>query len=212
MTIISRNVNELSDAWDKRQTSNNAKMLALNEFSIDKLLKVLKQLDDSLDLNKATGKTLDYYGEDVGQKRGNLSDDKFRLLIMTRIAVNVSGCDFQTIIDNIKKLLNCEYDDFHLEEMCEDENNPRPATLAITKMPYTILDKAGFSSEEIYHIIKLLTPIGVGLEFTTLEGTFEFCEINDYEIVDNDKGFADIEETIGGTWSMIIGQDSQLPL
>ena len=94
MTIISRNVNELSDSWDKRQTSNNAKMLALNEFIIDKLLKVLKQLDDSLDLNKATGKTLDYYGEDVGQKRGNLSDDKFRLLIMTRIAVNVSGCDF----------------------------------------------------------------------------------------------------------------------
>ena len=177
--LTSRNVKELSDAWNKAQDSNNAKMLGLNETSVNKLLEVFKQVDDCLDIYKATGKTLDYYGAAVGQPRGNLADDKYRLLIITRIAVNVSGCDYQTVVDNIKRLLNCEYSDFELTELY-DEEEPKPATVSITKMPYTILDKAGFSSEEIYQVIKLLLPIGVGLEFRALEGTFEFCSIEDY--------------------------------
>ena len=209
--LTSRNVKELSDAWNKSQDSNNAKMLGLNEASVDRLLEVFKQIDDCLDIYKATGKTLDYYGEAVGQPRGNLADDKYRLLIITRIAVNVSGCDYQTVIDNIKRLLNCEYSDFELTELY-DEEEPKPATVSITKMPYTILDKAGFSSEEIYQVIKLLLPIGVGLEFRALEGTFEFCSIEDYELVTPEKGFADEEQTFGGTWGMLIGQDSQLPI
>ena len=209
--LTSRNVKELSDAWKKSQDSNNAKMLGLNEASVDRLLEVFKQVDDCLDIYKATGKTLDYYGAAVGQPRGNLADDKYRLLIITRIAVNVSGCDYQTVIDNIKRLLNCEYSDFELTELY-DEEEPKPATVSITKMPYTILDKAGFSSEEIYQVIKLLLPIGVGLEFRALEGTFEFCSIEDYELVTPEKGFADEEQTFGGTWGMVIGQDSELPI
>ena len=209
--LTSRNVKELSDAWKKTQDSNNAKMLGLNETSVNKLLEVFKQVDDCLDIHKAIGKTLDYYGAAVGQPRGNLADDKYRLLIITRIAVNVSGCDYQTVIDNIKRLLNCEYSDFELTELY-DEEDPKPATVSITKMPYTILDKAGFSSEEIYQVIKLLLPIGVGLEFRALEGTFEFCSIEDYELETPEKGFADEEQTLGGTWGMLIGQDSQLPI
>ena len=209
--LTSRNVKELSDAWKKTQDSNNAKMLGLNETSVNKLLEVFKQIDDCLDIYKATGKTLDYYGAAVGQPRGNLADDKYRLLIITRIAVNVSGCDYQTVVDNIKRLLNCEYSDFELTELY-DEEEPKPATVSITKMPYTILDKAGFSSEEIYQVIKLLLPIGVGLEFRALEGTFEFCSIEDYELVTQEKGFADEEQTFGGTWGMVIGQDSELPI
>ena len=209
--LTSRNVKELSDAWKKTQDSNNAKMLGLNETSVNKLLEVFKQVDDCLDIYKSTGKTLDYYGAAVGQPRGNLADDKYRLLIITRIAVNVSGCDYQTVVDNIKRLLNCEYSDFELTELY-DEEEPKPATVSITKMPYTILDKAGFSSEEIYQVIKLLLPIGVGLEFRALEGTFEFCSIEDYELVMPEKGFADEEQTFGGTWGMVIGQDSELPI
>ena len=209
--LTSRNVKELSDAWNKAQDSNNAKMLGLNEASVNRLLEVFKQINDCLDIYKATGKTLDYYGAAVGQPRGNLADDKYRLLIITRIAVNVSGCDYQTVIDNIKRLLNCEYSDFELTELY-DEEEPKPATVSITKMPYTILDKAGFSSEEIYQVIKLLLPIGVGLEFRALEGTFEFCSIEDYELVTPEKGFADEEQTFGGTWGMVIGQDSELPI
>ena len=209
--LTSRNVKELSDAWKKSQDSNNAKMLGLNETSVNKLLEVFKQIDDCLDIYKATGKTLDYYVAAVGQPRGNLADDKYRLLIITRIAVNVSGCDYQTVVDNIKRLLNCEYSDFELTELY-DEEEPKPATVSITKMPYTILDKAGFSSEEIYQVIKLLMPIGVGLEFRALEGTFEFCSIEDYELVTPEKGFADEEQTFGGTWGMVIGQDSELPI
>ena len=209
--LTSRNVKELSDAWNKAQDSNNAKMLGLNEASVNRLLEVFKQINDCLDIYKATGKTLDYYGASVGQPRGNLADDKYRLLIITRIAVNVSGCDYQTVIDNIKRLLNCEYSDFELTELY-DEEEPKPAMVSITKMPYTILDKAGFSSEEIYQVIKLLLPIGVGLEFRALEGTFEFCSIEDYELVTPEKGFADEEQTFGGTWGMVIGQDSELPI
>ena len=99
--LTSRNVKELSDAWKKTQDSNNAKMLGLNESSVNRLLEVFKQIDDCLDIYKATGKTLDYYGAAVGQPRGNLADDKYRGLIITRIAVNVSGCDYQTVIANI---------------------------------------------------------------------------------------------------------------
>ena len=58
----------------------------------------------------------------------------------------------------------------------------------------------------------MLLPIGVGLEFRALEGTFEFCSIEDYELETPEKGFADEEQTFGGTWGMLIGQDSQLPI
>ena len=209
MDEISKNVKHLSDAWNKEQTGNNAKMLSLNEGSVSTLRAVFKQLYDCLDIEQATGKTLDYYGDAVGQKRGDLSDDKFRVLILYRAAVNVSGVDYQSVVDNIINVLGCSASNFTLKEM-QDEG--QPATVKITDMPYSLLDRIRFTSAEIFQIVKLLLPIGVNLDFAGLDGTFEFCSEADYVLVDNDKSFADEALTVGGTWGMVIGQDDQLPL
>lgn len=205
--LTSKNVSKLPDAFDKRQDSNNAKMLALNEGNISILQQVFEQLHDSLDIYKATGKTLDLYGEAVGQKRGGLNDTKFRFLILSKVAVNTSGVDYETIMDNLIHILGCKYEDVKIIEM---QDHAEPATVKMVAMPFEILGRAGFTSRQAAQIVKLLLPISVNLIFDELQGTFEFAaQDNDY---DEGKGFGNVEQTIGGTLSMLVGEDEEKPL
>lgn len=200
--LTSKNVSKLPDAFDKRQDSNNAKMLALNEGSISKLEQVLEQVRDSLDIYKATGKTLDLYGEAVGQKRGGLNDTKYRFLVLSKVAVNTSGVDYETIMDNLIHILGCNYEDVQIIEM---QDHAEPATVKMVAMPYEILGRAGFTSRQAAQIVKMLLPVCVNLIFEELQGTFEFAaEDNDYN---EKKGFGDIAQTMGGTLGMLVGED-----
>ena len=200
--LTSKNVSKLPDAFDKQQDSNNAKMLALNEGSISVLEQVLDQVDVSTDIYQATGKTLDYYGEIVGQKRGNLNDEKFRLMILSRIAVNTSGVDYMTIMDNVIQILGCRLDDVTIIEM---QDHDEPATLKVTALPYEILGRAGFTSRQAVEMLARLMPIGVKLIAQELQGSFEFAETAD--VYDEHKGFGNIEQTIGGTLGLMVGED-----
>lgn len=204
---ISKNVSRLPDAFDKRQTSNNAKMLAINESSVGVIQQVLEQINESLDIYKAAGKTLDLYGETVGQKRGSLNDTKYRFLILAKVAQNTSGVDYESIMDNLIHILGCNYEDVKLIEMQDDE---QPASVKMVAMPYEILGRAGFTSRQASQIVKMLIPIGVNLIFEELQGTFEFSATdNDY---DEGKGFGNVEQTMGGTLGMLVGEDEEKDL
>lgn len=205
--LTSKNVSKLPDAFDKRQESNNAKMLALNEGSISVLEQVYKQIEDSLDIFKATGKTLDLYGEAYGQQRGALNDTKYRYLILSKIAVNTSGTDYESVMNNLIQILGCNYEDVKIIEM-QDHNEP--AIVKMVAMPYEILGRAGFTSRQASQIVKMLLPIGVNLIFDELQGTFEFADTaDDY---DKNKGFADDGQTFGGTLGMLVGEDEEYNL
>jgi hypothetical protein len=200
--LTSENVKRLPDAYKKTQDSNNAKLLSINERIIERLEAVLEQVDNSADIYQATGITLDYYGDIVGQRRGNLNNEKFRLMILSRVAVNTSGVDYVTIMDNVIRILGCNLEDVSIIEM---QDHDEPATLKVTAFPYEILGRAGFTSRQAVEMIGRLMPIGVKLIAQELQGTFEFAEFeNEY---DAKRGFGNIEQTIGGTLGMIVGED-----
>ena len=168
---------------------------------------IFKQLDGVFDIYQATGKTLDLYGERVGQKRGGLNDTKYRFLILSKVAVNTSGVDYESIMNNLINILGCNYEDVKIIEMQDHEE---PATVKMVAMPYEILGRAGFTSRQASQIVKMLLPIGVNLIFEELQGSFEFAAIDDD--YDEKKGFANDAQTIGGTLGMLVGEDEDKDL
>ena len=79
----------LPDAYAKAPTSNNYKILEIERRESEFLREGLKNIESILDINNATGKTLDLYGGRVGQKRGLATDDQYRVLILARIIATV---------------------------------------------------------------------------------------------------------------------------
>ena len=57
----------LPDAYRKDAESNNAKLLAIEKGETDTMRAELEAVDDSLDINRATGSTLDLYGAIIGR-------------------------------------------------------------------------------------------------------------------------------------------------
>ena len=79
-----------------------------------------------------TGKTLDYYGEMVGQQRGSLTDDQYRIMILVKIARNAASTDYNSIINILSMILECKTSDISLV------NTNKPATVKIQRIPLII--------------------------------------------------------------------------
>lgn len=227
------NVKKLPDAYYKGTNGNNYKLLHLNELAADKFSKDLTDVLNCLDLMQATGKTLDLYGEMVEQKRGALNDTQYRLMILNKIGKNICQGDYNSVIELLTQMFNCKKGDIILKDSTE------PCRVTIEKFPLEVLINAGFSSAQAITMIELLLPVCVKLSDGNFEGTFEFGEIKitydelseltygdlnctyaelesgfPYCEYDENKGFADIEQTIGGYFGLLVGDTNgfELPI
>ena len=78
----------------------------------------------------------------------------------------------------------------------------------LVKLPLSVLVDAGFSSRQVVGMIESLLPVGVSLYADNFEGTFEFAESGgEY---DENVGFADIAQTVGGYLGLLLGDDDQI--
>lgn len=80
-----------------RKPNNEKLYYVLYGYGFDEMEKALESVEDSRDLKKATGKSLDYLGANVGQFRQGEDDERYRLLIQTKIIANLSMGDIPTI-------------------------------------------------------------------------------------------------------------------
>ena len=80
-----------------RKPNNKKLYYVLYGYGFDEVEKALEGVEDSRDLKKASGKSLDYLGANVGQLRQGEDDDRYRLLIQTKIIANLSMGDIPTI-------------------------------------------------------------------------------------------------------------------
>lgn len=184
-------INNLPDCYNKEKTSNNYKILELSDYNVTKLRRTLKDIENSLNLNNAKGKTLDYYGELVGQSRGLATDEQYILLIKTKIMRNLVNGSNKSITDALCAILNCDKSQIYIKET----DNPCEVTLDV---PLTTIINAELSVKQFNQLVKSLMPVGVGISAdTNYEGTFEFsASENEY---DETAGFCDVEGgTIGG--------------
>lgn len=195
----------LPDAYRKDAESNNAKLLAIEKSETDTMRAELEAVNNSLDINQATGSTLDLYGAMIGQERGVATDEQYRALIRAKILRNLAGADYNSIVYAIASALDgaSPTDVVLVEET--------PGTVRVDALPYSALNGSNIDLPTAMAIIRRLIPVGVRLESVGFTGTFEFgSAATDY---DEDAGFGDVEQTIGGQLGLVAdGASSNLPV
>lgn len=197
-------VNRLSDAYLKSIDSNNYKMLNLNEQATADVKTDADALLNSLDLWQATGRTLDFYGDVVGQKRGALTDEQYRYMIGLRIAINTAQGSYENSIDILTKIFKCKPTDI----IIRDSENP--CAVVVEKFPVEILVREGITSRQALEWIAQILPICITIDDANFDGTFEFAETADE--YDELKGFGNVEQTIGGFLGLLLGDDENSPV
>lgn len=80
-----------------RKPNNEKLYYVLYGYSFDEMEEALEGVESSRDIKRATGKSLDYLGANVGEFRRGQDDERYRLLIQTRILANLSMGDIPTI-------------------------------------------------------------------------------------------------------------------
>ena len=214
------NVKKLPDAYYKGKDGNNYKLLHLNELSAQVLDKDMSDVLNSLDIEQATGATLDLYGQMLGQERGSLNDYQYRLVIKNKIAENMCQGDFNSVLELLSQIFDCDVKDIAIQEVATNK-------IDIKRLSLKALSKAGFTGEQAIEMVERILPVCVKVNSANIEGTFEFgdtqgayeklnlkdystLEKNTYQQItnlpeyDENKGFGNIEQTIGGYFGLVL--------
>lgn len=188
-------VKKLPDAYDKRPESNNNKLLQINEVAVKALYADISEVVGMLDLDNTFGKILDDYGEMLGLYRGTLNDKQYRAVIKANIAANISKSDYMSVMHGLDYI-------FGKGNMQISEVADSIATVRLKDMPYENLLETGLNADQIKDLTKKLIAIGVQIEASYFWGTFEFGGIP--EEYDPNKGWGNIEQTIGGYLGTVV--------
>ena len=199
----------MPDCYRKDQESNNVKILKLGRLAAEQLRADIRAVLESLDLGHATGKTLDLYGDMLGQRRGLLNDEQYRYMLLSKIGRNTVQGDYNSMMDTLVLMFGSQMGDITLDDL-EVEEEERPCVVKLTKFPVQILISAGFSSRQAVAMIESLLPICVTLAADNFEGTFEFAE--SVGVYDELAGFGNVEQTIGGYLGLYLGDDDKIPV
>ena len=184
-------VKNLPDAFDKSEGSNNFKILENERVSINEHLSDLYDIYELIDLDNAKNKTLDRYGNRVGQARGLATDEQYLVMIKAKIMRTLGNGTYPSIINSICATFGCDPSEVYIAETDE------PCTIKMITLPSTVLNSTGMTVKQTSKLIKSLLPICIRMDTLALEGTFEFANNeNDYNEL---KGFCSIENgTLGG--------------
>ena len=105
----------LSDAFKKSADSNNYKLLHINAESKSDIEQMFDDLNRLLDIDNADGVHLDMYGKMFNVKRGQDSDDKYRIQIKSKIGQNFTDGRHEKIIEILAFVLQCDTSDIKLK-------------------------------------------------------------------------------------------------
>ena len=199
-------VKNLPDAYKKTADSNNFKILEVESRTLGEIRDSLREVNNVLDVNNAKGKTLDLYGERVGQARGLADDNKYLLMIKAKIMRNLANGSYPSILAALCATLDCEPSQIYIED------GEQPCTVNIVALPLEVINKSGLTTSQTVAIIKSLLPVGISLNSFLFDGTFEFGESeSDY---DEEKGFAisEADQSIGGYLGATAGDETDILL
>lgn len=129
-----------------RKPNNEKLYYVLYGYGFDEMEKALEGVEDSRDVRKATGKSLDSLGTNVGQYRQGEDDDLYRKLIQVRIIANLSIGNIPVINQVMSVLVKDVYLGIEEGFILDDwDNEPASIKVMLTKyaslIPFQILDK-----------------------------------------------------------------------
>ena len=196
----------LPDAYRKDVNSNISKILQIEKAEMDRLRADIQALRDSHDIDNACGKTLDLYGQRVGQERGKATDDQYRVLIKARIMRNFANGDYNSVVRLLAMIFGCDPSEINLTETDE------PCKVWLDKLPFSALNSMVIDINTVLKIVREAMPAGVSLESVSFTGTFEFSSGSEL-VYDEAKGFADQAQTMGGFFGYIFSDEpTDLPV
>lgn len=181
----------LPDSYDKRAESNNSKILRLNKSTTDIIDNATDSVFGALNLNNASGRALDdIWSGRLNLERGSLTDEQYKIRLRTKMMQNIANGSFPDLIEALAYALQCEKSDIHIVESDE------PNKVIVKDIPLALLLQADFTTDQVLALINSLLSVNVTVGEYGFTGTFEFgFTENEY---DEEKGFADISQTIGG--------------
>lgn len=194
MQIVDRH----PDIFDKSTESNISRFwMAIHDClqgvdGVTGLFEALNDVEASKKIDTATGRQLDLIGEDVGQPRITSDDEYYRLLIKSRIQANISPGDLNSLERFISVLL-----DVPLPDVTITETDPATIYISVPIGTFT----GALTVDRFMVIMHRVKPAGVGF-LLFVEGTFQFAD-DDVVQINEDEGFADDEQNIGGELSYI---------
>lgn len=200
--------NNLPDCYAKTPDSNNYKILEIERESVSGISADIEAVFNALDIDTATGKTLDMYGEILHQPRGLASDSQYRLMIKNKLTRNVSYGTYKSVVDAMCKTFNCDPSEVLFKEV-EGE----PCTVELAVLPVDVINSAGLTIQQTVEMVKQLLPAGITLKQYSFEGTFKFAE--DDWVATTTEGFASDDGSIQGGYLGTIGHydnENDLPI
>ncbi|AFC32127.1 hypothetical protein PM3016_5427 [Paenibacillus mucilaginosus 3016] len=202
----------LTDVFKKNPESNISKFLRLAAEPMDEIEAVLWQIHAWRDLDQAEGTTLDLIGSNVGQPRGVVSDPIYRALIRSKIARNLSTGTLDSIIEVLALALDSDPSTIKLEELSEDEVDPKPAAIRVAGLPYNRLDTMGISTTQFLQLVKSVVSPGVQVESIEFSGTLRLSDVGAAKRPG--LGLGDDAKTTGGTLGNVYAGDDtpELPI
>ena len=197
MITVQDMLRRLTDVFRKDPDSNIGKLMAIFAEQLQKLEQTVQRVEEWRDIDKAEGTTLDRIGENVGQPRGVATDEIYRILIKSKIARNLSKGDINTIITVLSTALNTDPSEIRIVELYNNPIAPEPAAISIIQLPLKRINEVGMDPAQFARIVQRTVAAGVRVGVIELTGTFEYGAIGDPP--DPERGFADINQTFGGT-------------
>ena len=201
MGIFENMIRSLTESYTKNPNSNIGKLILLASGQMEDLDETLRRIENWRDINQAQGDTLDLIAANVGQLRGQATDEVLRILIRARVARNLSDGTMDGIINSLAVTLNTTPNKFRIKELYNDPTSPEPAAIIITGLPIDVINASGISAVQFGKITQRVVAAGVRVAAIDLSGTFAYS--SQYDVLENDTatGFADLAQTTGGTLS-----------
>lgn len=212
-TSIEDLLEKLPSNYYKETDGNLANLLSVVLEEINEIEQAQNKVITNKKINEATGYSLDRIGKNVGQTRGGLDDESYRILIKAKIRANLSAGDINSLIEYIATILQVDrteveikepsWGSFHFSSKANEsehnndngfgsgrlrEVNPEPASLDMQVPPETI-NSIPFSAQNLVNIIGKLCGAGIGIGLGIYSGTFAFSDINNQSEYDSDNGF-----------------------
>jgi hypothetical protein len=203
----------LTDNYNKSPQSNIGKLLSIINDQLNDLLQTLDTMEQWRDIDLAEGTTLDGIGQNVAQPRGAASDQVYRILIKTKIARNLSRGDINTVIRVIALAVKAEYSEIEILEKYTETLEPEPAAISLLRLPLSRISDSEIDLRQFARIIQRTVAAGVRVDAVELQGTFSLASGEELE-TDTDVGFADIDQTTGGTLGAVFtpSVETELPI
>jgi hypothetical protein len=209
MSVYTDIIRKLPDLFTKKSDSNVGKMVLLLSEHIDTLNETFSKIESWRDIDLAEGSTLDMIGENLGQRRGQATDEIMRVLIKARIARNSSDGTFNSVIYALARSINADPIKIKIRALY-DENDP--AAVVIEGVPLAELNKVGMTAVQFGYIAQKVVASGIRVAAIDLRGTFGFSSQNNVLETNTETGFAPLDQSRGGTLGATFEPDQTLQL